>query len=71
MTGKCVVCGTRIRWTRSKSYCVRHYWRLRLLSKKPRFELDELAAEADNTKKLIAIVLDAEPTDDDVADLQR
>jgi len=30
-----------------------------------------MAAEADNTKKLIAIVLDTEPTDEDVADLQR
>ena len=71
MMAKCVVCGARIRWTRSRTYCVRHYWKLRRLSKRPRFELDEMAAEADNTKKLIAIVLDTEPTDEDVADLQR
>ena len=71
MTACCAICGARIRWTRSKTYCARHYWRLRRLATKPRFELDELAVEADNTKKLIAIVLDAEPTDEDVADLQR
>ena len=67
----CAICGARIRSTRSKTFCTRHYWRLRRLAKKPRFELDELAAEADHTKKLIAMVLDAEPTDEEVADLQR
>ena len=71
MNARCTVCGVRIRWKRSKTYCSRHYWRLRRLAEKPSFELHEMAAEADNTKKLIAIVLDDEPSDDVVADLQR
>jgi len=71
MNGKCAVCGKRIRWSRSKTYCTRHYWKLRRLAEKPRWELEGLATESDNTKKLIAIVLDGQRNDGDVADLQR
>lgn len=71
MNGRCVVCGKRMWWTRSRRYCARHYWRLRRLGEKSQCELERLAAEADHTKKLIAIILDTEASGDDVAELQR
>ena len=71
MNARCVVCDAPIRWTRSRTYCSRHYWRLRRLADKPRFELEQIAVEADHTKTLIGIVLDDERSQIDVAEPQR
>lgn len=67
MIGRCSICGERLHWTRSRSFCTSHYWRLRRLREKPRFELQRLAREAECNKRLIEIVLD-EPTQEAVAD---
>ena len=71
MNERCAICGARIRSNRSRTYCTRHYWKLRRLAEKPRFELEQLVAETEHTRKLVAIVLGHERTDEDVADLQR
>ena len=71
MNGRCVICGKRFHSNRSRTYCARHYWRLRRLGEKAEWELQRIAEEADHTKQIIAIVLDKQRTEDDVADLQR
>ena len=57
MNGKCAVCGKHLRWTRSRTFCNRHYWRLRRLAAKAEWELQRVAVEADHTKHLVAIVI--------------
>ena len=71
MNAACVVCGIRIRWKRSKTYCSRHYWQRRRLLDKPTWALDRIVADTEFTKRLIAIVLEEQRSQDDVADLQR
>ena len=71
MNGKCAVCGKHLRWTRSRTFCNRHYWRLRRLAEKADWELQRVAEEADHTKRLVAIVIEEQRRAHDVADLQR
>ena len=71
MMARCVVCGGRCTATRSSTYCNRHYWQRRRLLEKPAWELTRLVADTEFTKRLIAIVLEEQRNQNDVADLQR
>jgi hypothetical protein len=71
MIARCAVCGVRFLVRRSRTYCNRHYWRLRRLGEKAPWELERLAREAEYTKTLISILHGEQPIENGVADLQR
>ncbi len=71
MNARCVVCGERCATKRSRKYCSTHYWQRRRLLERPTWELERVIEESELTKKLIAIILDEQCTEGDVADLQR
>lgn len=70
MNGRCAICGVHIRSKRSKTYCTRHYWKLRRLSEMSEVELQQIIDKTEDTRRTIIVVL-GKRTDDDVVEVQR